>query len=230
MIDRYRWRGGDEAVLAFGQPDWPTLLILEPFFEEANRTRQVLVQAMRILAREYRVASILPDLPGTGDSLVPTGDARWGDWGDAVAAAAALIRGPRYIASVRGGALLDQFASATARWRLQPVTGAALLRDMIRAKAISSGQKASGVTEQARKSTTELMGNAIHPSLFTALEAATPEAGSARVVRLDDGPEPADYRPAAVAVWRRSEPVCDPTLVSVIVDDLTSWLGQCAQQ
>ncbi len=229
MIDHYRWRGGEEAVLAFGQADWPTLLILQPLFEEANRTRNILAQSMRILASDFGVASILPDLPGTGDSLVPTADVRWHDWTDAVGAVAAQINGPLHTVAVRGGALLDQHANAQFRWRLQPATGASLLRDLVRATALSSGEKSSVVADRARSDGAMLAGNMIHPSLYQAIESATPDPAPARVVRLDDGPEPADYRPGAVAVWRRAEPVNDPTLVRVIVDDILYWLGQCAK-
>jgi hypothetical protein len=35
-IDRYRWSGGEEAVLRFGPDDGPVVVVTAPLFEEAN--------------------------------------------------------------------------------------------------------------------------------------------------------------------------------------------------
>ncbi len=231
MNTRYRWRGGEENAVTFGEPGWPVILALPPLFEEANRTRRVLIESLRILAAEYGIASFVPDLPGTGDSLVRTVDARWADWADAVTAASVHIGRPALVVSVRGGALLDHHANCPACWRLAPETGTKLLRDLIRASAVSGGQKMSELTDAAKRAPALLAGNLIHPELFASLDRASPMPGSdpvrIRTVRLDDGQEPADYRPAAIPVWRRAEPTDDPTLQSVIIDDILYWMSQC---
>src|SRR3546814_19278807 len=46
------------------------ILIIPPFFEEMNRTRWLLLAAMRTLD-EARIGTILPDLPGQNESLAP---------------------------------------------------------------------------------------------------------------------------------------------------------------
>jgi hypothetical protein len=209
-----------------GDPRWITLIILPPLFEEANRMRAILTAVMRQLAADHAIASILPDLPGTGDSTVPTTAARFDDWGAAVAAVAATVRAPRLTVAVRGGALLDRFAGADARWRLAPETGARLLRDMIRATALSSAEPAAALAARARCEPVRLAGHLIHPALFTALDAAVPDqADRVRIVRIDSA---GDDAIAGTPVWRRAEPGIDAALISGMASDIAAWARQCA--
>ncbi len=69
MIDHYDWPGGREAMLRFGPTNGPVMIVAPPLFEEANRTRAFVVTILRALA-ERGIASALPDLPGTGESLL----------------------------------------------------------------------------------------------------------------------------------------------------------------
>src|SRR3546814_8507695 len=73
MIGRYGWAGGTEERLRFGPDTGPVVVLALPLFEEANRTRAFAVTMLRALA-ERGVASVLPDLPGQGESLVPLHD------------------------------------------------------------------------------------------------------------------------------------------------------------
>ncbi len=50
MIDYYDWPGGREAMLRFGPADGPVVLVAMPFWEEANRTRSLVVAMLRRLA------------------------------------------------------------------------------------------------------------------------------------------------------------------------------------
>ena len=61
-----------------GPASGPTIMILPSLFEEANRMRRILVEVMRGLVASG-LASALPDLPGTNESLVATVDARFAD-------------------------------------------------------------------------------------------------------------------------------------------------------
>jgi len=229
-FDSYAWRGGREAMLRMGREDWPTVLILPPLFEEANRTRATLVQAMRLLSRpdlDKGVASILPDFPGTGDSPLATHDVGFEDWVAAVEALAELLPRPRLTVAIRGGALLDRYVDADARWRLMPETGARLLRDMVRATALTSGRKAAEIEAEADAQPTRLAGNLIAPALFAALNKAAPDDGpDIRTVRTDD--RPCDHAIAGDAVWRRAEPVTDSALHGVIGEDIFCWALACA--
>ena len=131
MIDRYDWSGGTEAMLRFGPATGPVVVLALPPFEEANRTRTLMVSVLRRLA-DTGIAGALPDLPGQGESLIRTEDATLANWRAAFAACAAMLPGPRFAASVRGGALFDGEADVQARWSLSPQTGAELCRELHR--------------------------------------------------------------------------------------------------
>jgi hypothetical protein len=221
VIDYYAWRGGREAMLRFGPESAAPVLVLPPLFEEANRTRFFLVEMMRGLAA-HGVATMLPDLPGTNDSPVATVDARFADWQAAIAA----LPAPVATISLRGGALLDTAAATGQHWRFAPETGARLLRDMVRSTAMTSSQKANELEMAARTAPSVLAGNAIHPELFGALEAAMPaNTGTIRTVRLEDDPGDADARVAGTPLWRRAEPDHDAALAEVLVADIAAWLA-----
>ncbi len=210
-------------MLRFGPEDGPLALVLPPLFEEANRTRHFLVQVMRGLG-ERGIASILPDLPGTNDSPVATVDARLADWQAAIGA----LPAPALIVSLRGGALLDGEAACERRWRLSPETGARVLRDMIRATAMTAGMKAGELDALARLHPTALAGNLVHPALFAALDAATPTLGGAiRTLRLEDEAGDADARLSGTPLWRRAEPDHDPALAAAVVADIAEWMTSC---
>ncbi|GAA3248546.1 hypothetical protein GCM10020258_01890 [Sphingomonas yabuuchiae] len=135
MIDYYDWPGGREAMVRFGPAQGPVVLVALPFWEEANRTRSVAVAMLRRLA-DHGIGGALPDWPGTGESLIPTENASILQWRDAhQAAAEALGDRPCYAVSIRGGALVDGFALLAGRWHLTPMTGEAVLRDVIRVRA-----------------------------------------------------------------------------------------------
>lgn len=222
MIDSYAWRGeAREAMLRLGHEDGPSVLILPPLFEEANRTRFFLVEVMRGLAT-HGIGSMLPDLPGTNESAISTADARWADWRVAVAA----LPAPAATVALRGGALLDDAASTHRHWRLAPEAGARLLRDMVRATAMTSKLKAADIEEAALTTPTALAGNIIPPELFLALQAAVPvAAGSVRTIRLDDDAAGAAARIAGTPLWRRAEPGHDAAMAEAVVADIVCWLA-----
>jgi hypothetical protein len=223
VIESYAWRGGREAMVRFGPAGAPLVLVLPPLFEEANRTRHFLVEVMRGLAVQG-IASILPDLPGMNDSPVATVEARLADWQEGIAA----LPAPVATVSLRGGALLDGFAACSLHWRLSPETGARLLRDMIRATAMTSGIKAGELEDAARTQPTALAGNVIHADLFSALEGAIPAiTGTIRLVRLEDEAGDADARLSGTPLWRRAEPDHDPLLAAAVVTDIAQWMTTC---
>lgn len=223
MIDSYAWRGGREAMLRFGPEDAPQVLVLPPLFEEANRTRHFLVEVMRGLAMQG-IGSVLPDLPGTNDSLMATVDARLADWHAAITA----LPAPAMTVAVRGGALLDGVAGTDKHWRLSPETGARLLRDMVRATAMTGDMKAGDLEAAARQQPTALAGNVIHPAMFGALDIASmSQKGTIRTVRLEDEAGEADARLSGTPLWRRAEPDHDPALAAAVVADIGEWMTSC---
>lgn len=203
-----------------------TILIVPPLFEEANRMRRTLVLAMRALAADG-FAALLPDLPGQNDSLVPSGQVDLVRWRDALAGVAAGVDGPIIVASVRGGALIDDQAKAAAWWRMAPVGGASLLRTLMRARV--SADREAGVAssleslqEQAKAAPLLLAGNLLSPAMIAQLSAS--EAKPVEPLRTAglgaDGI-------AGTPLWLRAEPGEDPVMAGAIAADISAWSATC---
>jgi hypothetical protein len=209
MIESYRWRIAEESILRHGAGSPKTLLVIPALFEEANRMRRFTVSVMRNLAGRG-IGTILPDLPGIGDSLTDVGDVTLSDWQEIIS-----LFTPKTFGSIamRGGALLD--GAAKHRWRLAPESGERLLRDMLRATAFSAGKTASELDQQARAAPTRLAGNLISPPLYSALHDAVPSEGAH--ISLVDGPK----------LWRAAEPGDDPVYASQIAEDIAAWTKTC---
>lgn len=242
MVDHYDWPGGREAMLRFGPADGPVVVVAMPLLEEWNRTRAFVVTLLRMLA-DRRVASVLPDLPGTGESIVATVDARLATWRAAFAAAAAKAAGKQPIAgtlSLRSGALIDQAAPAPRRWRLSPSTGPEVSREFDRLQSLGekarhskqNGYGETGVVSLLPDAPTlhEIAGNLIHPELLAAIgEDDTVESGShIRIVRLESDARPAHRKVAGRPLWRAAEPGNDAAFAAVLASDITDWLATCA--
>jgi hypothetical protein len=211
MIETYRWRGGTEMLLRHGAGSPMTLLVLPALFEEANRMRRFTVSVMRLLA-ERNIGTILPDVPGAGESQTKLSDVSLSDWCDAVSALSGDVLGS---IAFRGGALLDH--SIKNRWQLSPESGERLLRDMTRATALSAGLSASEISAQARIMPTRLAGNLFNPAFYKALSGAAPEDGA--YVSPVEGPK----------LWRAAEPGDDPDFARLVADDITAWVQMCAE-
>lgn len=211
MIDGYDWRGGREAMLRFGPAAGPVVIAALPPLEEANRTRALLVAALRLLARDG-MSSALPDLPGQGESLLPTRDATLADWRAAFGAAAAVARAT-HIVSVRAGAMIEELLPLP-RWRLSPQDGPSLLRELGRMGEVD---RVNGCT---------IAGNSIGPALLAELDEA-PVTAPARCVRLASDPAPADARLEFAPPWRRIEPDADGALAAAIAADIAAWVRAC---
>jgi hypothetical protein len=227
MSDRYVWRGGSELLLRHGADTAITLLILPALFEEANRMRRATVMIMRGLAARG-IGSVLPDLPGTGESETTLANSQFVDWTDAVTALSDEIRareGRCLSVAIRGGAILD--APADHGWRLAPETGERVLRDMVRATALSSGLSATELDRQARDTPTALAGNALSPDLYTGLMCAPMHAISRRTARLTDDAGERDISLPGSRLWRAAEPGEDGVMSEAAVADIADWVRTC---
>jgi alpha-beta hydrolase superfamily lysophospholipase len=213
-FERFQVDGREEWLMRLGRPHAPAILFVPPLFEEMNRTRALLVAAMRRLARGGQCCWLL-DLSGTGESERDLSEVSWDDWRHDVTAAAFHIaeRSKKpLIASIRSGALLDDGAVARGWWRFAPQDGAALVRDMVRAGL-------AGV---------EWAGYAPSDPLKGALEAAKPAAvRMLRTVRLASDRGEADAKLEGPALWRRSEPGISDELAAAIAADLQRWSREC---
>lgn len=211
MIDGYDWSGGREAMLRFGPAAGPVVVVALPLFEEANRTRAFAVAMLRALAG-HGIAGALPDLPGTGESLVPTDALRLADLRDAFAGAVRHVGQPAFSLAIRSGALLDVTAGIAGRWHLAPVTGAELARELERLRQAGEGP--------------EIAGNRVSPELLAELPGAG-IAARARTLRLESDPRPADRKVPGAPIWRRAEPDQDLELATLLAGDVADWLRAC---
>ncbi|WP_236697578.1 hypothetical protein [Sphingomonas sp. Leaf357] len=206
-----------------------------PLFEEANRTRAFMVSILRALAQR-EIGSILPDLPGTGESLTPlesmTIQRMQGAYEDLVSATDREGR-RAYGIGIRSGALLDTLGPLSGRWHFAPQSGEDLLRELTRVK-----QAELGIAKPLRemwfldgsRTSAEIAGNSISADLLStlAVEAYVVAPGtSRRTVRLMSDPKPADVRVDAAPLWRRSEPDNDIALAECLANDIADWIATC---
>lgn len=211
MNEIYRWRGGQENLLRHGDGSPVTLLVLPALFEEANRMRRFTVSVMRYLAVKD-IGTILPDLPGTGESDTALCDVMFSDWQDAVCVHARNVWGS---ISFRGGALLD--GACKRRWQLAPDTGERLLRDLMRATAIAGDVSVAELERHASTQPTRLAGHLFSPEMYLALQAAT-VFGGAQVSNV-----------AGPKLWRAAEPSHDAAFANRVADDIVAWVKTCAE-
>lgn len=186
---------------------------MPPLFEEANRTRALLADIARRLAARG-LAALRPELPGQGESLVPTLHARLDHMRAAVGAAVAAEGDGAVILAVRGGALLDADLPAPLRLHVDPVPGAALVRDLLRTR-LAVGAPVEDPREPGAPMV--LAGNLVDRALLAALMAAEPRPPTAAIHHRD-------LAPGAAPPWRRAEPDRDASLATALSD----WVVRCA--
>ena len=239
MIDHYDWVGGREAMMRFGPDTGPVVVAALPLFEEANRTRTFMVTILRELAR-LGVASVLPDFPGTGESLTPTEEmTKLGlqEAYEGVVDHLSRERRPCLGMGIRSGTLLDSLGLLFGRWHFAPQNGADLLRELTRIKQMEIGANKplselwffdGSLPEDAPDPPVEIAGNLISPALLIGLTTPFDEPGiPRRVVRLQSDPQPADRHVPGAPLWRRAEPGNDPALAAGLADDIAAWVRAC---
>jgi hypothetical protein len=216
-------------MLRFGPATGPVVVVALPLFEEANRTRAFAVTILRALA-ERGIAGALPDLPGQGESLIPTHETGLVKLRTAFAAAVAGLEAPAFTLAIRSGALLDGDAAVAGRYHLSPMTGADLRRELVRARQASSreaGEAFDPASLDVATDPVELAGNLIAPALLAELPVATPVTGIARTVRLETEAKPADAKLPGSPLWRRAEPDNDIAFANIVADDIAQWIATC---
>ncbi len=225
----YRFSDRDEYCLRAGIQSSDQILLIPPLFDEMNRMRRMIVDMMRILA-EHDVGTILPDLPGTNESLFPQHEASLEVWRDALKTCFEAHQGCSYVASFRGGCLIDGILNNLPTWRLTPVKGKSLLRTMMRTRIASDKEAGSIVTmsdltKKVKNEAIELAGNIISPAMFEQLnEADITNPNTLRTMRLESDSQPAEGKLAGSPLWLRAEPDADPILSQSIADDLEEWV------
>jgi hypothetical protein len=214
-----------------GPAEGPRVLFAPPLFEEMNRCRRLLADLGRALGGRG-IASVLPDLPGTGDSDAAAADLS--EWRAAFQALLAALASEHalFVFAVRGGALLTDGSGARGLYGFAPVaSGSALLRDMMRAQAVADQERTGekrGLDPYEQSWTAgksvPLIGYRISPALaaqLRAAEAATP----ARTAGLGSG----DLALEGPPVWRQADPQPTAALADALAADIADWISRCSR-
>lgn len=220
----YDFAGHAEHALCCRVGSPRRILIIPPLFDEANRCRRMLVQAMRGLA-DRGIDSVLIDLPGCHESPALLEVQSLSTWRAAVSAAAAQL-GATHSAALRGGALIDVGAARLPHWRLAPAKGSGLLKTLIRTRIAGDreGGKTTyeaGLIEAAKAAPIELAGNLLGPAMVAELAQAEPAAAHQLIERA------LGHDISGTPIWLRAEPQEDPALSKAIAADLDLWSASC---
>ncbi|MHA6719337.1 hypothetical protein ACX40Y_07765 [Sphingomonas sp. RS6] len=210
MIEPYDWARGREAMIRFGPATGPVVVAALPLFEEANRTRTLVATILRHLA-DRGIAGVIPDLPGTGDSLIPSERIDMTDLRAAFAAAARTAGKRAYSLAIRSGALLDGSVLVSHRWHFAPQGGAELRRALDRIR--DAGTDPDHVVHRL-------------PDAFLD-DLPHHEIEPARVVRLIDDERPADLRVNGVPLWALPAPGTHAALAATLAADIADWVDRC---
>ncbi len=213
----------DEQMLVFGEDGAARrILIIPPLFDEMNRMRHTLTEAMRGLANNG-IASALPDFPGCNESLSPLEKQSLTGWRAAMANAAEYFAAS-HIFSTRGGCLIDDFDPVVPTARLAPVKGKSLLNMLVRTRI--AGDKEAGIKSSAEQleqlaldGAVELAGNAISAAMWRELAAAEP-----RELQGVWDIKPKDINGSAL--WLRAEPQHSPEMAAGLAALLTQWSAE----
>ena len=202
----------EEYGLALDRGRDRRLLIVPALFDEANRLRRFTAETMRLLDTAG-IDCFLPDLPGTNESIAPLARQTLETWRQAMAAAGRHF-GATHVLALRGGALV---APALPAFALAPVTGAAILRQMIRARIVASrevglDERTEALLEQARIEGITLSGYQLSAGMVTGLQEAAPVEAS--TIPLGGPP-----------LWLRAEPGEDPVQSAALADHVVAELA-----
>ena len=126
--------GSPELALGWDRGRSLRLLVVPALFDEGNKLRRFTVEVMRRLDAA-EIDCFLPDLPGTNESPAPLEAQTPEGWRAAMTVAAQAFAAT-HIFAIRGGPLVAPVSLPG--WRYAPVTGAAVLRQLLRARILAS--------------------------------------------------------------------------------------------
>ncbi|WP_407874383.1 hypothetical protein [Qipengyuania nanhaisediminis] len=187
-------------LIAFDRSRDRRVLVLPALFDEANKLRRFTIEVMRALD-QAGIDCFLPDLPGQNESLSPLERQDLSAWREAARAAAIQCNATETL-SIRAGALIAPTELPGTAYA--PISGAKLLRAMIRARLIASqeagiDENSQGLSAAARDKGIILAGWPISASMFRELEAADGQVAPPRVA--------IDHKTiGGRGLWLRAEP------------------------
>jgi len=188
----------EEYGLSFDRSRERRLLVVPALFDEANRLRRFTVEVMRRLDGAG-IDTLLPDFPGTNESLQPLEIQEPQDWCDAMAAAARLF-GATHVLAIRGGCLFTPAKLPAVHYAA--VKGASVLRQLLRARTLSAREAGreetrEGLMALALKDGIELAGYRLGPEFIRQFEPMLPREDATEVTQDAVG---------GSGLWLRAEP------------------------
>jgi hypothetical protein len=208
----------DEYAVRFDRDRDLRLLVVPALFDEANKLRHFTLAVMRALDTAG-VDTMLPDLPGTNESMAALPAQTLESWRAAMARAARHF-GASHVLTLRGGGLCAPNGLACLRYA--PVTGASLLRAMLRARVIADREAGRESTREAllaigRSEGLVLAGYRLGAAMVAGLEAAAlPPADLPNIAQSDL---------ARPGLWLRAEPGHDPAQAALLARLVRERLG-----
>jgi hypothetical protein len=218
LIETWPNSGHDEFAAVIDRRRRHRVLIVPPLFAEMNRMRRVIAATMRALDVQG-IDSFAPDLPGTNESTAPLCSQSLHTWRSAMDRAARHFTASHVLA-VRGGALI--FPNALPGWAWEPVSGAAILRQMVRARVIAARERgdhedSAALIELGRSEGLMLAGYDLGPGLVAGLETARPlDEGQRQIHQSELG---------GAALWLRAEPGDDPAQAVRLADIIAAEIA-----
>ncbi|QZH74583.1 MAG: hypothetical protein JY451_13090 [Erythrobacter sp.] len=209
--------GADEYAVRLDSGRALRLLIVPALFDEANKLRHFTVETMRSLDAAG-VDCLLPDLPGTNESLADLQIQTLASWRAAMAAAAAHFAAT-HLLTVRAGALCAPEGLPCLHYA--PVAGASVLRALLRARVIAdreAGLESSreALLDQGKRGGLVLAGYSLGAALISELEKAELAPGSAEIAQAELG---------GPGLWLRAEPDHDPAQTEALARIVRERIG-----
>jgi len=175
------------------------LLIVPALFDEASKLRHFTVETMRVLDRAG-IDTMLPDLPGTNESLQALADQSLESWRAAIRAAARHF-GATHVLTMRGGALCSPSDRPTLCYA--PTSGPKMLKALLRAQVVSdreAGRETTreGLLEVARSEGAVLAGFKLSAEMVNQLEKANTDKSELSEIAQGELGGP--------GLWLRAEP------------------------
>ncbi len=190
----------EELLVSLDRARARRVLVCPAWFDEANKLRRFTMATMRALDKAG-IDSFLPDLPGCNESLAPLEAQTLEGWRAAVVKAARAVCATEVL-TIRAGALL--IPAGLPSWRYAPLSGAKLLRGLIRARTITAREAGLAETSEAlmaegRERGLVLGGWMLGAEMLRALEEAEIAGGeAAREISTSDL--------GGAGLWLRAEP------------------------
>ncbi len=213
----------EEQLLALDRGRAVRVLVCPAWFDEANKLRRFTVEVMRRLDGAG-IDSLLPDLPGCNESLVPLGDQTVAGWRSMLAEAASSLRATHVLA-IRAGALVAP--RHLPGWHYATLSGDKLLRGMLRSQLVAAREAETSTTSEqflatGLKQGLMLGGWQLGAAMLGELGSAAPQPGPGQsaIAQSDVG---------GAGLWLRAEPDDDATqadrLAALIIESLARTSG-----